>query len=1012
MKVLCKRIILGLMAALPVAVFASGLNLDGPPMTGIEFNTYVTANDSNKVEQELDSVSKYISDMSDDILMIAPYVPRIYLAGYAGTQFVGQADLLFPMQLIDDRTFVIYAQGRYSPGKNISWQYETWTGSAGLLYRRLSTSFDSILGAYILGDYNKAPSGHKYLVIGPGLESLGRNWDFHLNGYLPMGDKQWKNEAWIHQFGDLLYCEFIEGTNNVYSRGVSTNEETGIGGDFAVGRKLFKVYDIPIKGYVQGYYYNLKYNSNVLGGGLKITAQPTRYITFSANDTYDNYQHNVFMLGAQIRINDLFNRSNPRLDENDLSSRLLDPVDRNYGSIGRASSPTRDSFSLDRSLSGVGVFFSDQGTGYVSANAAQYSKGTYGNPYTEESDVATRGMQSILDEIHTNFPGDVGMYFSPGSYQGSNGSLPINFYSGMSAYGRDYWYETPTSGSQRALFMGSISLLGNNVLDSIRVQNTGAFAAGLTASGVSDIILNNLEVGTQTNSGNYATGITMNAANLSIANSKIYSYQSGAAAATGEIEAIGIKMTNGGTLVISGSEVQGIANETGGGYDRTGDGYGIYADGKEETITINESYIVGQGQGGQDFSANGYGILVGASFSNISSTNSIVENNVLNISRSILLGKGNNTANSESYSNGGYGLLIGSNFVADAKSNLSTYLSIDNNMITVTDSNLRGSGLGVGCGLLVGSAVIGGGLSGDAYSNYLIYNNSINISSSSLNGSEYGLLVGYDNLGNYLNGSNNRLESFINKNTIAISSGSVLTGKSNSSVGASNGYGLLVGYGRVYILPDYNESSLEVNSSVYGNNIAISSSSLVGTGLQGDDENLSGSGYGLMVGHRYVKVDTPYTITGLLNMNTYGNNVSISGSSLEASGTSSVSGNAYGLLMGSVTIDSSTGTTINNIWTNKVIFDGSTVIANLLGTSGNAWGINVGENGDSAGSLTNELDISNSVITLNANALTAYGIWMLNGSGTLSISGNTVTRDSGAITGCNIYYNGVCTVWS
>ena len=83
-------------------------------------------------------------------------------------------------------------------------------------------------------------------------------------------------EDWAKNFGVYSYIKF-EG-NNVYDHKLSYYEEVGIGGDVEIGRKLFKSDNVLIKGYAQGYYYNANYNTDVIGGGLKVTVQPDKYI--------------------------------------------------------------------------------------------------------------------------------------------------------------------------------------------------------------------------------------------------------------------------------------------------------------------------------------------------------------------------------------------------------------------------------------------------------------------------------------------------------------------------------------------------------------------------------------------------------------------------------------------------------------------------------------------------------------------------------------------------------------
>lgn len=495
-------------------------------------------------------------------------------------------------------------------------------GSAGFLYRQIVAN-TSVLGAYVFGDYNQANSGHQYWVIAPGIESLGRTWDFHLNGYIPIGTKYWENEAWAQEFGDYSYIEFQEGTNNVYDHRLAYYEETGIGGDAEVGCKLFKARNTLVKGYLQGYYYSMDHNSDITGGGAKITIQPSRYLTFSINDTYDNYQHNVFMLGAQIRLNDLFNKSNKPIDENNLTDRLLDPVDRNFASTGAGTSAPathgNETYDLGQSLyTANGVFFDDNGSGYHSPNEDQYPKGTYGNPYTEEDDIYNNpnGMQGVFDMIRGDFVGNVYMYFAPGNYytstssgndQGMSGN-PVQLADGMNILGRNYWYTTPTYGNDRALFLGSLQLIGDNYLDSMRVENVpkppaltygldGMFTEGILIDGASNVALNNVQVGTLdpvNNYENYVTGVSItNGSYVTINNSQLYGYSDEVNGAY-TISAAGIMVDNSNLIIGSNNTIKAIAVYDA-GYYSTLDIFAVGVDSADSNITIgNNNTISGE----------------------------------------------------------------------------------------------------------------------------------------------------------------------------------------------------------------------------------------------------------------------------------------------------------------------------------------------------------------------------------------------------------------------------------
>ena len=313
-KFLSKKVFFGVLTLLPILCIASG----------IDYKYGIDAHSINSPPSIDPQPAIEIQNIS--------YIPRVYFSGYAGIGLLGQGDILAPVYLTEDRVFAIYGQGRYAPIAKEHGKYKTWTGSAGLLYRQIIPDIESVVGGYVLGDHSQARDGHKYWVVSPGIEVLGLTWDFRLNGYIPVGKKSWNKENWAQEFGNYSHMQFVG--NNVYDHKLSYYDEIGVGSDIEIGRKLFKFDNVLIKGYAQGYYHRANYNADVIGGGVKITLQPNNYITFSANYTYDNYQNNLFMLGAQVRLNDLFANSNmANRSIEALPNRLFDLVDRSYGNI-------------------------------------------------------------------------------------------------------------------------------------------------------------------------------------------------------------------------------------------------------------------------------------------------------------------------------------------------------------------------------------------------------------------------------------------------------------------------------------------------------------------------------------------------------------------------------------------------------------------------------------------------------------------------------------------------------
>ena len=112
------------------------------------------------------------------------YVHHVYLSGATGTGLVTTGDVLAPLWLQYDRIFFFYGQGDYGYAAD-DWAKNPWAGSAGLGYREILDNF-GVLGAYVFSDYTQTFTNHKIWQISPGIEFLGRAWEFHANGYIPL----------------------------------------------------------------------------------------------------------------------------------------------------------------------------------------------------------------------------------------------------------------------------------------------------------------------------------------------------------------------------------------------------------------------------------------------------------------------------------------------------------------------------------------------------------------------------------------------------------------------------------------------------------------------------------------------------------------------------------------------------------------------------------------------------------------------------------------------------------
>lgn len=465
----------------------------------LPFSFIYAAGNSAPIELQKSSVFESVS-----------YVPKVYLSGYGGTTLMGQVDVLAPMYFTNRNIFFAYLQSRMS---NTHDSEDSWgdedprSASLGFGYREIVDD-DFLLGVYGFGDYSHTSTGHDVYVLSPGVEELGKVWDARINGYFPLGDKSWESGDWADKYNDYRWNYFTG--HSQYDHFYVFKEETGNGGDVEIGRKLFKSKGVLVKGYIGGYYYNMEDNDNITGGSFKLSAQPNKILTITAQDTYDGTYHNVFMVGVKIKLNEIakMNKEDISVDENDLSQRLVDSIDRNLIANGNGSIvPTNFSGPYDK---GQGLehdnlwFFEPASENEIVGAAAADSQqnGTAENPFigfTQDN------YNAINPNIGTIDPNPL-LFFAPGSYSFSSFGSEDRFAlpDGWGMYGRTNDYMAPATGDDRAEFNGGLDLVYEEgegteatTLNSIRITNTGSpldyTDAALYAQNADNVILQNID---------------------------------------------------------------------------------------------------------------------------------------------------------------------------------------------------------------------------------------------------------------------------------------------------------------------------------------------------------------------------------------------------------------------------------------------------------------------------------------------------------------------------------------
>ncbi len=509
------------------------------------------------------------------------YIPHVYLFGFAGSSITTRGDILQPIFLRSDKNLFAYGQGNYGYADE-DWAKNSWTGSFALGYRQI-VSNAAVLGAYVFGDYTRTTTDHSVWLVSPGIEALGRAWEFHANGYFPVSKKDWVNTDWASEFGNYDYIRFSG--HDQFDAMFRFHEETGPGVDAELGRTLFKVHNALITGFINGYYFHMRDNTDVRGGGAAITVRPNTYLELSVNGSYDNYAHTVVMLGIQLSLYDLFSNASKVLNEQDLQRRLFDPIHRNFvdlasGSDVRMTGGPRDEETRKAEEPEViepevpekeNIWFFKENGGAVpqAANAeATVGDGTYENPFTGPD-----FNQQTVNDIYTNtilngfFP-QAFLYFTGGPYftlDAAGISARLNLPSNESMWGRMgglKGFQMPATGANRPNFIGGLKLDSSTSVNNLTLQNNAAqdFVTGILLDGATNVSINDSDIGVDGPTDSYVTGVTMkNNSDLTISGSNIYGFN----VATGNpfspnTFAVGLEVQNGGNVTaINGSLIQG-----------------------------------------------------------------------------------------------------------------------------------------------------------------------------------------------------------------------------------------------------------------------------------------------------------------------------------------------------------------------------------------------------------------------------------------------------------------------
>ncbi len=240
-------------------------------------------------------------------------------------------------------------------------------------------------GLNVFYDYRHTKH-HNYNQVGVGFESLGRCWDFRVNGYIPVGRKR------SHEFGYARFESFVGNQMLINHR-----YEQAMGGfDAEVACNVYpcRYFDILTAG-IGPYYFKGEHHRGAFGGKGRVTGRFARYFSLEVSGSYDSVFRGIVQ--GQIGFNVAFGGNGfseccecPQ--ERFLRDPLLKPVVRQE--IIVLKNHRRDSVALDPTT--------DLPLNFIFVNNLNGSLGTFEDPFA-----------TLLEAQNGSRPNDI-IYVYPG----------------------------------------------------------------------------------------------------------------------------------------------------------------------------------------------------------------------------------------------------------------------------------------------------------------------------------------------------------------------------------------------------------------------------------------------------------------------------------------------------------------------------------------------------------------------------------------------------------------------
>lgn len=251
-------------------------------------------------------------------LLNSPLPKRLTLSASAGTNVFGMGDALLPV--IGNLQQMIFADvtGKYGDD-------HAWLVSAGVGGRKILNDF-AIVGGYVFADFNRTADGSQFPVLNPGLEVMTNQWDGHVNGYLPVGNREKTlTRLTSTQLGFPGFYRDGIPYENIYD----IREVVGPGLEVEVGYTSAQFYFLHRpRIFAGGYFFMPKRVKTIRGVEAGIELRFNRYVTLEFRDSFDNIQLNTALITLSFTFGGL-----KKLEIPTISDRMLDRIPRHFADL-------------------------------------------------------------------------------------------------------------------------------------------------------------------------------------------------------------------------------------------------------------------------------------------------------------------------------------------------------------------------------------------------------------------------------------------------------------------------------------------------------------------------------------------------------------------------------------------------------------------------------------------------------------------------------------------------------